>query len=909
MAVTTKKQFPNAVGQNGQSATVFTPVGIQLNNQDDLDVYVTLSGGTRVLQLRQATGSTAQSTHPQVNNTDGLYFPAVSAGTTLYNYQLSSDNNTITFSTALPTNATVFVERRTRDADSSYTTFASGSTIRATDLNNSSTESNFTAQDARNKAFDLEGKLFDGPADNTIKTKLDGIEANATQDQTASEIRALVESASDSNVFTDADHSKLDGIEAGATADQTNADIRAAVEAATDSNVFTDADHTKLNSVETGATADQTNAEIRAAVEAATDSNVFTDADHTKLNGIEAGATADQTNAEIRAAVEAATDSNVFTDADHSKLNAIEAGATADQSDAEIKTAYENNSDTNAFTDAEKTKLGNLGSLNALSDVNTSGVSDGKILKYDASASEFIIADDGGAGGGGSSTFTGLSDTPANFGSAAGKVLKVNSGETALEFSDADVVADTSPQLGGNLDVQTNEITTSTTNGNVKVTPNGTGVVEIKGAGGADGTLQLNCSQNSHGVKIKSPAHSNSASYALTLPTGITANQPLVTDSNGALSWSNGFASLSGASFTGNIGAFGGITLGNADTIKFDSDDSDTNHISFRGPNALSSTVTYTLPEDGSAGQFLKTDGSGVLSFGTVTTDLVGDTTPQLGGNLDLNGNDISGTGNFSINGSVSGNSLTTNAGNIIINSTAPTVSFVDSDANPDYQIKVNGGEFDIRDSTNSASRLKIGTTGEVTSQGKLNCQAGLDTDGDVVFNSDTTNVGVTFDASTSTLNMSDSQALSFGDHSTTGDYNLSYVNGSDFNIVGQSGGSGDLVLGTYGSGSVTKTLVSKRSNQALELYFANSKKLETVTGGVTVTGTCTATAFAGDGSALTGISTTATVAGGAIYENSQTISSTHTIPVGSNGMSAGPVTINDGISLTISNGSTYTIV
>ena len=48
-------------------------------------------------------------------------------------------------------------------------------------------------------------------------------------------------------------------------------------------------DGTKLDGVETGATADQTNAEIRAAVEAATDSNVFTDADHTKLNNIAAG--------------------------------------------------------------------------------------------------------------------------------------------------------------------------------------------------------------------------------------------------------------------------------------------------------------------------------------------------------------------------------------------------------------------------------------------------------------------------------------------------------------------------------------------------------------------------------------------------------------------------------------------
>jgi len=49
------------------------------------------------------------------------------------------------------------------------------------------------------------------------------------------------------------DGTKLDGIEAGATADQTNAEIRAAVEAATDSNVFTDADHTKLNGIEASA--------------------------------------------------------------------------------------------------------------------------------------------------------------------------------------------------------------------------------------------------------------------------------------------------------------------------------------------------------------------------------------------------------------------------------------------------------------------------------------------------------------------------------------------------------------------------------------------------------------------------------------------------------------------------------
>ena len=94
---------------------------------------------------------------------------------------------------------------------------------------------------------------FDGRDVSVDGTKLDGIESGATADQTDVEIRAAVESASDSNVFTNADHSKLDGIEASATADQTNAEIRTAVEAATDSNVFTDADHTKLNAIEASA--------------------------------------------------------------------------------------------------------------------------------------------------------------------------------------------------------------------------------------------------------------------------------------------------------------------------------------------------------------------------------------------------------------------------------------------------------------------------------------------------------------------------------------------------------------------------------------------------------------------------------------------------------------------------------
>jgi hypothetical protein len=57
--------------------------------------------------------------------------------------------------------------------------------------------------------------------------KLDLIEANATADQTASEIKTAYESNSDTNEFSDAEQTKLANIEANATADQTKADIDA----------------------------------------------------------------------------------------------------------------------------------------------------------------------------------------------------------------------------------------------------------------------------------------------------------------------------------------------------------------------------------------------------------------------------------------------------------------------------------------------------------------------------------------------------------------------------------------------------------------------------------------------------------------------------------------------------------
>ena len=148
-----------------------------------------------------------------------------------------------------------------------------------------------------------------------------------------------------------------------------------------------------------------------------------------------------------------------------------------------------------------------------------------------------------------------------------------------------DVVDDTSPQLGGDLDVNGNKIVSTSNgnielepngtgdvildtdqvlvgggsevgqissngaydlklvtnsgtnssyinivdaaNGNTQLYPNGTGVTEIGGATNP-GTIQLNCESNSHGIKLQSPPHSAGQSYTLKFPTGnVTADRYL----------------------------------------------------------------------------------------------------------------------------------------------------------------------------------------------------------------------------------------------------------------------------------------------------------------------------------------------------------------------------------------------
>jgi hypothetical protein len=110
----------------------------------------------------------------------------------------------------------------------------------------------------------------------------------------------------------------------------------------------------------------------------------------------------------------------------------------------------------------------------------------------------------------------------------------------------SNVVEDSTPQLGGDLDVNGNGLV-STSNGNIALTPNGTGVVRIDGSNGIDiqsGSISIKnsgsqsyvdfyCeSSNAHYARLQAPAHSAfSGNITLTLPAttdtvaGIAATQ------------------------------------------------------------------------------------------------------------------------------------------------------------------------------------------------------------------------------------------------------------------------------------------------------------------------------------------------------------------------------------------------
>ena len=141
------------------------------------------------------------------------------------------------------------------------------------------------------------------------------------------------------------------------------------------------------------------------------------------------------------------------------------------------------------------------------------------------------------------------------------------------------------------------------------------------------------------------------------------------------------------------------------------------------------------------------------------------------------------------------------------------------------------------------------------------------------------------------------------------------YMNGSASFI--DDVGSGDLsirgsnvILGKPGT---TEAMLKAVPDAEVNLYFNGINRLKTTNTGVFITGICTATSFSGDGSNLTNLPPSAPVGGSAsnkvFFENDKVVSVNYQITSTKNAMTAGPVTINSGIGVTVPSGCAWTIV
>ena len=113
------------------------------------------------------------------------------------------------------------------------------------------------------------------------------------------------------------------------------------------------------------------------------------------------------------------------------------------------------------------------------------------------------------------------------------------------------------------------------------------------------------------------------------------------------------------------------------------------------------------------------------------------------------------------------------------------------------------------------------------------------------------------------------------------------------------------------GTGISITNLGAGNSNTTPFTFSITNHSADLLTSGTIPDARFPSTLPAVDGSNLTGISAGATGGGSdqIFYENGQTVTSNYTITNGKNAMSAGPITINSGVTVTVGSGETYTIV
>ena len=193
------------------------------------------------------------------------------------------------------------------------------------------------------------------------------------------------------------------------------------------------------------------------------------------------------------------------------------------------------------------------------------------------------------------------------------------------------IVEDTTPQLGGNLDLNSSDITGT---GNINITGS---VTATSIAGTVVGTTQ-SASDNSTKLATTAYVDAQVATENTIMEMDDTTIASLV--DNDILQWNASSSVWENKTLAGS----GLLTDVVGDTTPQLGGNLGLNSFTIDGTGNINITGTITA-----------TNIVGPLS-GSV--ELVTDTTPQLGGNLDLNSSDITGTGNINITGNVTATNL-----------------------------------------------------------------------------------------------------------------------------------------------------------------------------------------------------------------------------------------------------------
>ena len=365
-----------------------------------------------------------------------------------------------------------------------------------------------------------------------------------------------------------------------------------------------------------------------------------------------------------------------------------------------------------------------------------------------------------------------------------------------------DLVNDTSPQLGGDLDVNSNDIV-STSNANISLLPNGTGKVVIDGNGSSGGVsiddgnidirtatgavskIKFYCeSSNAHAQTLQAQPHSAASSAVLTLP--VATGTLVGTGDTGSVSNTMLAGSIAASKLAGSIG---NAKLSNSSITVSDGSSSTA--------TALGGTITFS----GTSNEVDVAESSGTITIGLP--------------------NDVTITGNLTVNGTTT-----------TVNSTNTTLD--------DNLLELNSGA--TSNANDSGIIIERGSTGNnaifVWDESADSFIVGTTT----ATASDTGNLSITaapFAASTisaTELSMGDDEKIKLGAgndleiyHSGTGSFIKDAGTGA-LKIL-----SNELQLRNVAD---DENLAVFYEDGAAELYHNNSKKIETTSGGVTITGT-----------------------------------------------------------------------